>query len=221
MSGLPAFLLQLLICLLALDSVQVKEKKNGTRTLLTVPDDVSGSGSMDLQGSRVMNLTPLMLHESHGLFYTSLSHNTSKRGSHISWISTSHTSHSRWFESRLSQGVSYKLHLGERRCSRDRSRGGMNPYGAAVRADEQERALEHTLVVQRWGLLERARCRHSVSSALYIQSIHPGVRDKGTVHIWFRHSPARPLKWGMSTEAVGTTAGKPDMSSSILDARIT
>lgn len=68
MSGLPAFLLQLLICLLALDSVQVKEKKNGTRTLLTVPDDVSGSGSMDLQGSRVMNLTPLMLHESHGLF---------------------------------------------------------------------------------------------------------------------------------------------------------
>lgn len=71
-----------------------------------------------------------------------------------------------------------------------------------------------------------------------VQSIHPGVgnkRGQSTYRvsqfgsspacltyeiIWFRRSPAHFLGWGKFTEAVGRKAGKPDISSSMMDAHI-
>lgn len=71
---------------------------------------------MDPQGAGIKNPTPLTLRESHGLFCTSLSRNT-QTGPQPSWINTSHMGLGDGFgsqsASRLSQGVSCKLHLRE------------------------------------------------------------------------------------------------------------
>lgn len=197
----------------------------------------------DMSGSQsnVMNLIPLRLHESHGLFCNFFSQH-SKGGSSISKNHTYHGS----------------IHLIP--VTMDGSLPGCpnQPLICSKKKVMQQRQFQWndaSMMEQERGQMSRSKCESTclwssvrdlwdelVTGPLcpvphVVQSIHLGVEDKrgqstcifqlghSLAHltygvIWFACSPAHLLGWGMFTEAVSRKAGKPDISNSMLDAHI-